>query len=218
MRRLLLIISTVSCFALTSNAAVLLSTDFDNGGVTAGSMTDVVWIENGIGAVTTLGATNNVRTGLSGDLDAEGGYFSVNTNVNGSTAGAPAWTTTNWTLTVGGLDAELSSIVLVSQEGNSGGLIGGGNGTSNINLSITGTAFSATQLRSTEPDTLTYDLTGVTLLANQQYDLVFSVWEESSQGHFEGFDSLVINGDLVPEPSIALLGALGMLSILRRRR
>ena len=31
-------------------------------------------------------------------------------------------------------------------------------------------------------------------------------------------DNVVINGTLVPEPSAALLGALGMIGLLRRRR
>ncbi len=32
------------------------------------------------------------------------------------------------------------------------------------------------------------------------------------------YDNIVINGDVVPEPSTALLGAVGMLALLRRRR
>ncbi len=211
--------------ASASHAAVLLSTDFANTGVTAGDMTGVTWTENGLLAPTTLSASAAVRSGLTGDADAEGGYFSGNVNVGNpnTTEVAPAWSTT-WTITVGASDVSLANIVLVSTEANSGGAIGAGNGTSNIKLSIVGnsTTFSTpdlTEQRLTEPDTLTYTFASpLALTASNTYDVTFTVWENSSSGHFEAFDSVAFNGDVIPEPSVALLGGFGFLALLRRRR
>ena len=215
---LLTLITSAVLAISNASAAIVLSTDFDNSGVTSGDMTGIVWTENGLTAPTTLGASANIRTGLGGDVDAEGGYFSGDQNVKGSTEASPAWSTT-WSITVGANDVDLSSIVLASAEANSSGSLDAGNGSSNINLTIAGTTIDLTEIRSgnTTPVDLTY-LTPVTLDASASYDVTFTVWENSSQGHFEGFDSVTFNGDVIPEPSATLLGALGLLALLRRRR
>jgi len=202
-----------------SQGAELLTTDFDNGGVSGGDMVDVVWTEDGLTAPTTLGASADVRSGLSGDGDAEGGYFSPNANVNGSLEGTPAWTAT-WTITVGAKDVELTDVVLASAESNSSASLGSGSGTSNINLTISGTGIDVTQQRTDESGAsqeLTFT-TPVTLTAGADYDVTFTVWEGSSQGHFESFDALTFNGTVIPEPaSLALLGLGGRLVAGRQR-
>lgn len=213
--------ATLAATALSAHAAVILSTDFDNTGVSGGDMTGVTWTENGITAPTTLSASASIRTGLSGDGDAEGGYFSPNQNVNGSSSGSPAWTTT-WSLTVGASDVDLTSIQLFSAESNSGASLGAGNGSSAINLTISGTAIDLTQNRTNQSGTsqlLTY-ATPVTLSASTSYDVTFTVWElgTTSSGHYESMDSVIFNGDVVPEPSATLLGLLGTCLLLRRKR
>ncbi len=40
----------------------------------------------------------------------------------------------------------------------------------------------------------------------------------ANQGGAVRFDNVIVNGEVVPEPSTALLGALGVLALLRRRR
>jgi len=218
-------IATLSIAALlgvagTTQADVILSTGFDNSGVSGGEMTGVVWTENGMTAPTTLGASAAVRTGLSGDGDAEGGYFSPNANVNGSTEANPAWTAT-WTISVGALDAVLTSIEIFSIESNNGASLGAGNGQSAINLTIS--TFDQTRNRTNKDATgnlLTYTPGApLTLSANTDYDITLTVWElpNTSQGHFESVDSITFNGSLVPEPaSLALIG-LGGLMMIRRR-
>jgi len=218
--------------ATSAQAAVVLSTDFENdvfGGTAAStisSMTGVVWTENGITAPTSLAASAVIKGDQSG-ADAVGGYFSANVNVNGSTSGSPAWTT-NWTITVGSNDVTLTDIVLRSAETNSGGLIGGGTGDSDINLNIvdnftTTSVFNNTQVRSDNTgasQALTYTAP-ISLVAGRTYQIQFSLWEtgSTSNGHFEAFDSLTFNGTVIPEPSAAFLGIVGLgLLVARRRR
>lgn len=204
--------------ATIASGAPVLSTDFDNSGVTSGDMTGVVWTENGLTAPTTLGASAAIRSGLTGDGDAEGGYFSPNANVNNSTDVAPAWTAT-FTITVGGFDVDLTDIVIASAESNNGALLGGGNGTSNINLKINGVG--ETKLRSDQSgasQSLTF-ATVTTLSANTSYDLTITVWEGASSGHFESVDSITFNGTVgVPEPASLAMGLAGLTLIAARRR
>lgn len=56
----------------------------------------------------------------------------------------------------------------------------------------------------------------VTLAASQVYSL--KITAAGTAGNNLGVDSFVINGAVVPEPSTALLGGLGLLALLRRRR
>ena len=222
------VVTTALCaFSGQARAAVVLSTDFDNSGTSGSSMNGVVWTENGLSAPTTLTASDTVRTSLSGAADAEGGYFSVNVNVNNSTEGAPAWSTT-WTITADA-NVVLTDIVLASAEANSSGSLGAGNGSSNINLTIvdnnsTLTIADETLIRndgSGASQNLSYT-TPLSLTPGNTYDVTFTVWEQSSSGHFEAFDSVTFNGTvIVPEPGTAMLAALavsGLATIRRRRR
>ena len=62
----------------------------------------------------------------------------------------------------------------------------------------------------------TFDLTGLTFATGDTIDFVVGI-----NGHF-GADETALEGiisvDVVPEPSVALLGGFGLLALLRRRR
>ncbi len=230
-RKLFTLSTTVLAIVLfaagSANAGVILSTDFDNTGLgeSANKMAGVTWTENGLTAPTTIAASASLLAGKGGDADVEGGYFGAAINVNGTTEGSPAWTTT-FVITVGGNDITLSGIALSSVNSNANGFIGAGNGSSNIKLALvdntsSSTIFNNTLARTADTQTLTYAATS-TLTAGNTYNVTFTVWEDSSLGHFEAFDSLAFNGAVIPEPSSLLLFGLAGLALmgggLRKRK
>ena len=56
-------------------------------------------------------------------------------------------------------------------------------------------------------------------LASDDFQIRYTVLNDAAtSGAYNGISSLVFNGSVVPEPSAALLGGLGLLALLRRRR
>jgi MYXO-CTERM domain-containing protein len=56
-------------------------------------------------------------------------------------------------------------------------------------------------------------------LSTDDFQIRYSVLNDNATaGAFTGISSMVFNGTVVPEPSAALLGGLGVLGLLRRRR
>ncbi|MBN8459061.1 MAG: PEP-CTERM sorting domain-containing protein [Verrucomicrobia bacterium] len=56
-------------------------------------------------------------------------------------------------------------------------------------------------------------------LATDDFRIRYSVLNDNANvGAYNGISSMVFNGDVVPEPSAALLGGFGLLGLLRRRR
>ncbi len=219
----------IACAAISgsiTHAATLLSTDFTNTSIAGTTMNGVSWTENGLSAPTSLSASSNLFT--AGAAAAANGYMSVGVNINGSTELLPAWSTT-WTITVGASDIQLDTINLFSVEHNSGGSLGAGNGTSRINLSIvdnntSGTVANQTLTKSNgnaTPEELIYNFGGspLAMTGGNTYDVTFTLWENSSSGHFEALDSVSFEGSTaIPEPSSMILLGLFSLCLLRRRR
>lgn len=217
---------SIACLAATSQAAVILSTNFTNTGVSGATMNGITWVENGLSAPSSITASVNLLDNPSGTGDAVGGYFAGNAQVNNTTSGSPAWSMT-FTVTVGTTAVALSDLVLASAEINSFAVLGAGNGSSTINLNVVDNLTTLSIFNQSQNRT---DLTGasqslsytpaspLTLAASNTYDITFTVWELVSGGSFEAFDSLTLNGEAIPEPSTALLGGLGMLLLLRRHR
>jgi hypothetical protein len=61
------------------------------------------------------------------------------------------------------------------------------------------------------------DLTGAGVTSSAQYELHLIDQATGGWGHVQ-LDSVSFNGAIVPEPSAALLGGMGVLALLRRRR
>ncbi len=236
----LLISSFVLASILTSNAAVILSTDFSGASVNgsdADQADDITWVENGLTASTSLSLENVVANQGDGHLFAgtgtyhvANGYFGGNTNISRSPSDGQ-WGTTV-TVTVGALDVILDNIVI--------NLAHTGNGGTNSNLSTNAktdiaititntsgpTAVDSVSLTNLVPNSatgqdFTFNMTTPqTLSAGGVYDVSFLVDSSVTQGHYAVFSGLEFNGSVViPEPSSAvLIGLSGLAFISRRRR
>ena len=97
-----------------------------------------------------------------------------------------------------------------------------------LNGGTTWTSLAATQTvnltgsNTTTPDiALGFDLAApVTVnLASADFQIRYTVLNDGTNaGAYNGITSIVANGSVVPEPGAALLGSLGALALLRRRR
>ena len=219
---------------LPSQAATILGTGFD-GTATSTSMTGITWTQTGLAAApsSTLGTSNGLLTGSN-----TGSHLVGNLNIGDT--GNP------WSLTVdfttGGLGINLSDIDIEGTNFNSSGTwqqnlrsLGYTVDILDASDSVIGTLTDATPEfgSNTGNGTNSFDVGGllrsyqdnyafasaIALSANTDYKLRISVFEGTNQaGNFGGINSFSLNGSVIPEPSAALLGGLGMLCLLRRRR
>lgn len=209
-----------------ADADVLLSTDFTGltvNGTDAAQGDNISWSEDGLTAPTSLTASANLFT--SGAAAATNGYFGTVQNIN-----TGDWSTV-LTITVGASNVELDNIVVTTVEHNSGGTLGGGNGSSVITVSVednttnTTVANPAGQLTDggnngdANPDPLTFVAgSPLVLTAGNTYDVTILLSKNNSSGHFETIDAIEFNGTVVPEPGSLALMACGGLMMIKRRR
>lgn len=230
-KQLALIATAMFSFTAGSHAAVLASYDFTTGvtaqtiaassadaDVMAGNFSAVGTYSTNVGissagnaylrSTTTASSQANALTALaSGSND----YFQVTISAD------PGMTLNLTSLTFG----------MSAQNNNSGGnftstavLSSNVNGFGTAILGTGGITKTAAQSTSTVYTPLaSYDLSGAQYQGLSTITFRLTVFDSiNDNGDLSRFDDFTLNGAVVPEPSSALLGGLGILLILRRRR
>ena len=229
---------TLALAATSTNAAVLLTTDFTGmtiNGSDPNTADNISWTQTGLTVSSnSLTLENVVANQNDGELfdyasgvTATNGYFGGNTNLSRSPSDGQWGTTVTVTAGSGGTILE-NVVVNLTYASNSGA-----NNNGNHTTRITATVFNDLNAQIgtiTGPDfkpapstggdsTLTFDTSPLTLDPNDTYTISFLVESETGVGHYAAFNALTFNGTVVPEPSTtALLGLGGMALILRRRK
>ena len=212
--------------AATSHAAVLAQYDFNGASAVASTVaTDVT-----AGNFTPVGI-NPANVGLSG----AGNAFLRSTRTQATQALAltdlNAGLNDYQTVTISAGPGKFLDLTSVTFGFNANNNNSGGNFTStavlssNVNgfgVAITGTDNSRTVAQSTSgpfTPTATFDLSASEYNNLSTITFRLSTFDSiNDNGDLSRFDDFTLNGDVIPEPSSTLLGGLGMLCLLRRRR
>jgi hypothetical protein len=226
--------------ALPSQAAVLLSTDFTGmtiNGSNASQADGITWTGTALSAPTILILENVTVVQNDGELfdsantvTTAGGYFGGNTNLSSGTPSTGQWGTTVQ-LTVGGAGVSLEEIALNLTHATNTGTIQ--QNTRNTTVTITVRDNSDSSLVGTDNEVFSVPASAndgvdgavtfasaLNLAAGGVYDIEFLVDSDvDGLGHYAAFGSIGFNGTVIPEPSAGLLlGSIGLLALLRRRR
>ena len=215
-------IAAFSLAAISANAAVIVGTDFTGRTISGATATITDYTLNGVsspGNWTVVGATGLfTTTGANSAVD----HFAVADN-------PPIWDVTI-PLTVGASAIDLDDVTINFESYTGGGFskvpanyAPANNVTVEIRDSLN-FVLATQNLGQAAGNTADYwigiynntSFSTLTLAAGQTYSLKITTGGEG--GNNFSIDSFVINGAVVPEPSAALLGALGLLALLRRRR
>jgi hypothetical protein len=215
-------IAAFSLGAISANAAVIVGTNFTGRTISGTTATITDYTLNGVsspGNWTVVGAgALFTTTGVNSAVD----HFAVQDN-------PPTWNVTI-PLTVGASAIDLDDVTINFESYNGSGFskvptnfAPANNVTVEIrdSLNVLLATQNLGQVSGPTADAWigTYNNTSfstLTLAAGQTYSLKITTGGDG--GNNFSIDSFVINGALVPEPSAALLGGLGLLVLLRRRR
>ncbi|MGC4014369.1 MAG: hypothetical protein QM755_07620 [Luteolibacter sp.] len=234
--------SLLLAFAAPAGAAVLVSTSFTGVTATGATLNNIVWTSNShftpsitatvVGA-TAYQTTNSLNNGQVTP--------SVNVQTAAVSPGTPVWTmdfSVAYALTNTADTISLQSISFngITRDSTSGVQQNARyiSYTASI-VSSTGTVLATGSLEQQIPANsstglaYTINLSGDVELSSADlggdagsYTIRISANKPSSEalGAFAGIDNLALNGtyNVVPEPSVAILGLVGALGILRRRR
>lgn len=229
--------------AASAQGAVLWTTTFSGTANTAGNASRVITNTPSGSFTDTLATTTSAltRSSTGGNffLTGTGNTFAnYNPNQNVDSAAGAGWNST-FDFGTGTQTIELSDVTFNIFRYNSSGALQTVADTNirNVNISAEYTlngGTSWTPLATTKVVNLTNSLapdntnialnyalgTPVTVdLATDDFRIRYSVVNDNANvGAFTGISSMVFNGDVVPETSAALLGGLGLLGMLRRRR
>lgn len=231
----LVIITLSLASVVTSQGATIISSTFDgntgaaalagvaNNTSGAGNTLTVTWtgVEAGTGStlksISPGGGFAIVNGGANAYSNANLAYINNNLNISGATANPRGYSFT-FTPTVAYSLARLT----VGAGHTNNTAADNQSFTSDLTVSISGGVFSNTKNVdygvATDPTILpqTYDLTGKSLDAGTQYTITVTSANLVGAGAYMVYDGITLES--VPEPSAALLGALGMLTLLRRRK
>lgn len=215
----------------TSSAATILTSDFSGTTKSGTTMSGITWTTVGIVAPgPALTVDNTIQSAGSGNLFTTAAATGVIAPANNTSNGGEWNVVADFTTLADPIeldDFELTYIHFngggafqnVTRDANytveirdSGGAVLGGStiNTDNIN----------TNPGASGPQTITFDLSSVTLAANTDYTLfVEAAQGDGPAGNNTGFDEFVLNGTVIPEPSSALLiGLASSMCLLRRRK
>jgi hypothetical protein len=211
------VISIVLTTSFHSNAIIIASTDFDGRTVVGNTASGFTWVVNGISPPGDISADFP----LFDTSDAQD-KFAVNRNI-GNQGPWEAKIELNFLVTN---NINLSSVTLNAFIFNNKGNFKPVENALNINASIfvvPSTLLASVDQSSiftnsnsstfTQGEFVSFDFTGVTLLAGNNYFLKLTATGHT-QGNNAGFDNLVINGLVViPEPSALALLGLGLMGL-----
>jgi len=228
-----LVAMTILALTAASQAAVLAAYDFTSGsaaasttgtGVTAGNFQSFDTTNEGAIGIDTgfssTGGTTYLRSDATGSTQAnaltDDDYFSVTISV---TTPGEILNLTSLTLTLGGSSdgngaVFTNQIYLLSSVDSFGSVIAGTGATASININTASPPFDMNTAGSTS-----FDLSALAYQGLSTITFNFRVSDDvNADGKITRFDDVTINGTVIPEPHVALLGGLGMLLLLRRRR
>lgn len=225
--------------ALPSQSAVLLSTDFSGASINGSNNSQadgISWTGTALSAPSSLtlenvtAVQNNGELFAAGDVATANGYFGGNTNLSSGDPSTGQWGTTVQ-ITVGSMGVSLEGISLNLTHAQSQGLIQQNERSTTVFVTVTDTSdssavgsgsqvFTVPEFADNGLDGTVSFATALNLSADGVYDVEFLVDSDvNGFGHYAAFGSMGFNGTVIPEPSTGLLvGAIGLLALLRRRR
>ena len=219
----------------TSSAATIISSDFSGTTKSGTTMSNITWTTNGIVAPgTSLTVDNTVQSTGNGNLFTTGSSAGVIAPANNTSNGGVWNIVADFTTLAQAIDLDDFDLTYIHFNGS--GFFQNVTRDANYTVEIrdsSGTALAGSSVTintdnintnpgASGPQTINFDLTGVTLAANTDYSLFVQAGvADGPAGNNTGFDALTLNGTLVavPEPSSALLvGFASSMLLLRRRK
>ncbi len=226
-------IAAFSLGAISANAAIIASTNFDGRTLTASdtTATNLIWITNGVTNPGNMVSLNSNAAGLA--------LFNGNSLTQNMFA--PALNTANentfWTTNVSLIVSSGSTVTLTNVTFNAWSLGGGQvqNPDRKLDFTVSLINPSATTIATVDITDLISGTGAGSPLATATFSSAMALSDPGTytlrikggdflgldeSGNHTAIDNLSINGTFtaVPEPSAALLGGLGLLALLRRRR
>jgi hypothetical protein len=220
----LLIPALLSAMALTSHAAVILSTDFSGRTVSGTTASNITWTTDGVSDPgSSLTVDNVVLETHNGNLfntaNAAGHFAPANNVGNGG-----IWET-SFTINVTGAPIQLSDIELGWNNFTGAGAFQNTLRSVQYTVTVLGNT-SATTVSGSFISDLVLGVAGgytnsialpITIDSSESWTFTIRAEEGIEDfGNNTGLNSITLNA--IPEPTITLLGCLGLLALLRRQR
>ena len=209
----------------SANAAVIAGTDFTGRTVSGLVVSNIAWTTLGVDDPGDLTAINESPGSLPGIFDTanSAGHFAPDKNTGNE---GPWSVDVPLVVAAGFTSVTLETVDLDWQHFNNSGVFQGVDRSIDWTVSVTGSAsgplgtVAALNVTGTSGiETLTFG-SPLLLPATETYLLNINATGSNATGNNTGLDGLTINGTAlaVPEPSSGLLGGLGLLGLLLRRR